>query len=92
MGAELRPYPKMKDSGVESLGEVPEHWEVRRLGQTGSFFKGRGGTKADETADGVPCVRYGDLYTRHRFFVTDSRACGSPEEAEKHTPIRYGDV
>ncbi|WP_045221804.1 restriction endonuclease subunit S [Desulfonatronum thioautotrophicum] len=24
----LKPYPKMKDSGVEWLGEVPEHWEV----------------------------------------------------------------
>jgi type I restriction enzyme S subunit len=27
----LKPYPKMKDSGVPWLGEVPEHWEVRRL-------------------------------------------------------------
>jgi type I restriction enzyme, S subunit len=26
----LKPYPKMKDSGVEWLGEVPEHWDVRR--------------------------------------------------------------
>jgi len=26
-----KPYPKYKDSGVEWLGEVPEHWEVRRL-------------------------------------------------------------
>ena len=24
----LQPYPAMKDSGVEWLGEVPEHWEV----------------------------------------------------------------
>ena len=24
-------YPKYKDSGVEWLGDVPEHWEVRRL-------------------------------------------------------------
>ena len=31
MISELKPYPKMKDSGVEWLGEVPEHWEVRRL-------------------------------------------------------------
>ena len=22
------PYPKMKDSGVPWLGEVPEHWDV----------------------------------------------------------------
>lgn len=27
----LKPYPAMRDSGVEWLGEVPEHWEVRRL-------------------------------------------------------------
>ncbi len=26
----LKPYPAMKDSGVPWLGEVPEHWEVRR--------------------------------------------------------------
>ena len=31
MIAELKPYPAMKDSGVEWLGEVPEHWEVRHL-------------------------------------------------------------
>lgn len=28
MIAGLRQYPAMKDSGVEWLGEVPEHWEV----------------------------------------------------------------
>ena len=33
MIADLKPYPAMKDSGVEWLGEVPEHWEVRRNGR-----------------------------------------------------------
>lgn len=28
-----RPYPAYKDSGVEWLGEVPEHWEVKALGK-----------------------------------------------------------
>lgn len=27
----LRPYPTYRESGVEWLGEVPDHWEVRRL-------------------------------------------------------------
>ncbi|QCQ22123.1 restriction endonuclease subunit S [Desulfoglaeba alkanexedens] len=27
----LKPYPAYKPSGVELLGQVPEHWEVRRL-------------------------------------------------------------
>ena len=31
---ELKPYPAMKDSGVEWLGEVPEHWQVRKLRHT----------------------------------------------------------
>ncbi len=27
----LKPYPAYKDSGMPWLGQVPEHWEVRRL-------------------------------------------------------------
>ena len=30
MIASLEPYPAMKDSGVPWLGEVPEHWDVKR--------------------------------------------------------------
>lgn len=30
MIANLKPYPKMKDSGVPWLGELPEHWKVVR--------------------------------------------------------------
>ena len=26
-----KPYPAYKDSGVEWLGEVPEHWEVKPI-------------------------------------------------------------
>ena len=33
MIAGLRPYSTMKDSGVEWLGKVPAHWEMRRLKQ-----------------------------------------------------------
>ena len=29
--SKYQPYPQYKDSGVEWLGEVPEHWEVKRL-------------------------------------------------------------
>lgn len=30
MAAELKPYPRYRDSGVEWLEAVPAHWEVRR--------------------------------------------------------------
>ena len=88
-----RPYPAYKDSGAEWLGAVPAHWEVRRLGRFGRLFKGGGGTKEDERESGVPWVRYGDLYTRHQFFISATRACVTPELASTvYTAIRYGDV
>ena len=37
-----QPYPAYKDSGVDWLGEVPEHWEVRRLKTICSMKSGEG--------------------------------------------------
>jgi type I restriction enzyme S subunit len=46
-------YPKYKDSGVEWLGEVPEHWEVKRLRYLSIVRKGRlpSGTSPMPSAD-----------------------------------------
>ena len=35
-----QPYPSYKDSGVEWLGEVPEHWELRRVKQGSAGVQG----------------------------------------------------
>ena len=88
----LKPYLAMKDSGVPWLGEVPEHWELRPISALGSLFKGNGGNKDDQISAGVPCVRYGDLYTKHEYFITSSKACVSEERAADYTSIRYSDV
>ncbi len=86
------PYPSYRPSGAPWLGDVPEHWGVRQLGSIGSFFKGSGGTKEDEVEDGVPCVRYGDLYTQHQFFIRETRANITEESARRYTQIQYGDI
>jgi type I restriction enzyme S subunit len=36
----LNPKSKMKDSGIEWLGEVPENWEIKRLGFISDLFTG----------------------------------------------------
>ena len=38
MIADLKPYPEYKESGLPWLGQVPEHWELRRMK---SLFKER---------------------------------------------------
>ena len=88
----FQPYPTYKPSGVEWLGDVPAHWEVMQLGRMGKFSKGIGGTKEDEVPEGISCVRYGDLYTSHKFFIQDSRAFITKERALEYSPIEYGDV
>jgi type I restriction enzyme, S subunit len=88
----LTPYPAYKDSGVPELGRVPTHWETKPLSALGSFFKGKGGSKDDEVPSGVPCVRYGDLYTQHEFFVHKTRAFIGSDRLRSYTPIKFGDV
>lgn len=36
----LDPTAKMKDSGIEWIGEIPEHWEVKKLGHIGRIGNG----------------------------------------------------
>ena len=74
------------------VGAVPARWEVRRLRQVGRFFRGCGGTREDEVESCIPCVRYGDRYTLHQFFVTKSRARIAPELTAAYIPIQHKTV
>lgn len=46
----LDPNVKMKDSGIEWLGKIPEHWEVRRLKYSSDIIN----QKADGCESGLP--------------------------------------
>ena len=57
----FRPYSEYKDSGVEWLGDIPVHWEVRRLGSTvDGCQNGVWGEEADGVHD-IICVRVADF-------------------------------
>ena len=45
-------YPRYKDSGVEWLGEVPEHWTSARLKHLGTIKGGAGFPHDDQGAEG----------------------------------------
>ena len=92
MIANLPRYTTYTCSGVEWLGDVPAHWGLMQLGRIGKFSKGSGGTKTDEVPKGVPCIRYGDLYTSHKFHIRASRSFVTETDALNYTPIRYGDI
>lgn len=88
-------YPKYKDSGVEWLGEVPEHWSVSRLGYE-SWVRARlgwKGLKADEyVEDGfvllaTPNIKGANIDFENVNFITQERFDESPE-----IKIKGGDV
>ncbi len=57
----LDPDVPMKDSGVEWIGEIPEHWEVVRLPWKVAFREGPGIMAKDFKEEGVPLIRIGNL-------------------------------
>jgi type I restriction enzyme S subunit len=54
-------YPKYKDSGVEWLGEVPEHWEVKPLKQLAEFINGDAFKPTEWAESGIPIIRIQNL-------------------------------
>ena len=91
----LNPNAKMKDSGVEWIGEVPEHWEVRRVksitSKVGSGVTPRGGgeTYVDK---GVMFLRSQNIYFEgfkldDVAFITDA-----VDASMSNTRVKVGDV
>jgi type I restriction enzyme S subunit len=79
-------------SGADLIGPVPAHWTTKPLRLVGRLLKGKGGSKEDVVEEGVPCVRYGDLYTTHNNFIEQARTYLTEGRAQDYTPIAYGDV
>jgi len=81
----LNPNAPMKDSGVEWLGEVPEHWSVSRLGR---YAKAKGGAGfPDEyqgnTEDGIPFLKVANLGSNHSRNQTEGYQHSVTEETAR---------
>ena len=88
----LNPNAKMKDSGVEWIGEVPEDWEVRRLGSLGTFSKGGNISRDDLQEYGKCAILYGDIYTKYNIQTSKVKNHISEKVAEKSVRITKGDL
>ena len=63
-----------------------------KLGEFGTFYKGKGITKADLVESGIPCLRYAEIYTKYDGIVNELSSFVSPDAATKATPIQSGDI
>ena len=74
------------------VGIIPDNWEVKRLGQLGSFLKGRGVTRDKSATGNLACIRYGELYTRHDNHIKNFHSWISREVATTATRLERGDI
>ena len=87
----MKQYKTYKDSGVESLGEIPEHWEVKRLKLLGDIIPSNVDKKTKEGEQKVLLCNYVDVYKND--FITDDikfmKASASDGQIEKLTLRKY---
>ena len=58
-------FPKIR------FPEFDEPWKEVKLKDMASFSKGKGISKNDISENGIPCVRYGELYTKYDENITE---------------------
>ena len=59
----LKRYENYKDSGVEWLGEIPEHWEVQRLRTLGVFSASGIDKYINKNETIVKIINFTDVYS-----------------------------
>ncbi len=86
-------YPKYKNSGVEWLGKVPEHWEVRRLRQVARMLVSNVDKHTKEGEIAVRLCNYLDVYKNERI-TADIKfmLATAPPDKIKRFRLRCGDV
>ncbi len=87
----LNPDVSMKDSGVEWLGKVPEHWEVRQLRYLGSCQNGIN-IGAEYFGSGSPFISYGDVYRNPELPSVFEGLVQSTENDKRIYSVQRGDV
>ena len=79
-------------TGKARLPGFGGEWETKRLGNLGTFSKGRGIRRDELGETGVRCVRYGEIYTRYENYVVKPVSRIPQHVADAALPIKHGDL
>ena len=82
-------HTEFKDS---ELGRIPKSWEVYALSEIGTFSKGRGISKKETLPEGVPCLRYAEIYTVYDFHIKTFKSFISPITAESSRKLIKNEI
>jgi type I restriction enzyme, S subunit len=78
-------------TGKTRLPGFKGRWILVALGDRGSFTKGRGIRRDQVRSEGLPCVRYGEIYTHHQDIVREYNSFISQDVAVESQRLKKGD-
>jgi type I restriction enzyme S subunit len=89
----VKPDVPMKDSGVEWLGEIPEHWEVRRLKFIANVLPGvaKGRDLSERKVIDLPYLRVANVQTGYLDLSDVATITVGVEEVHRYL-LKAGDV
>jgi len=79
-------------TGQTRLPGFHGEWEVKRLGDVGTFLKGSGVKKDEAKSGDLPCIRYGEIYTHHNDYIRSFNSWISSKVSATATRLRQGDL
>ncbi len=83
---------EIRDISDEIPFEIPDSWEWVRCSVLGAIIRGSGIKRTETVDSGLPCVRYGELYTTYNISFTKTVSFIPKELFEQCKQISYGDV
>ena len=91
----LNPDAPMKDSGVDWIGEIPEHWEVMKLkhvtSKIGSGSTPRGGAEVYQDS-GIMFLRSQNVYNDGLKLDDVAHIVDGVHQKMKRTQVKYNDI
>lgn len=79
-------------TGKRRLPGFAQPWQASKVGQLGIFLKGSGIKRGEALSGDLPCVRYGEIYTKHSDIIRNYSSWISPDVASSATLLRQGDL
>lgn len=88
----LNPKVKMKDSGIEWLGEVPEHWEIKPLKRIGYILSGYAFDSSLFKTEGIRVLKIANIQTLKLDWTDESFIDSKYYERLKNFALLDGDI
>ena len=79
-------------TGLTRLPGFSGEWHLTTLKAVGTFSKGKGIRRNEVVTEGLPCIRYGEIYTHHNDYIRDFLSFIPLEVARRSRRLRKGDL